>query len=500
MTRQASRIQYAISDAGHGETAYAGAALLLETLETLKFSEAVQERVKLRSSQGYTDAQQVSTLLLLHLLGGQSLEDLDRLHADSGLHRLLAHLDPAATERFRNGKGGVVPSPDAASRYLNAFAPDLQPDRPPEGRASLLPLTPPLVGLLELLPYTLAFAHAHLAHPIDRFTLDLDACIAPTYKADAFRAYTGIRAYQPMQVYVAQLDMLLHTEFRHGNCPARWRQLEVLMDALDGVPAGVTHLDLRADTAGYDIELMRFCAEGRSERFGVIDFALGVPVTEAFKTALREVPAQDWHPLWHREPDGQMLETSQEWAEVCFVPNWQTSKSGPVYRYLAIREPLAHADLPAEQLELPFATVDFAVVGRYKVYGVVTTKEKEAGDEVLRWHRGRCGKSEHVHSELKRGLGCGRFPSEHAWGNAAWWILGALAYNVSRVMSLCVLEPRFVRSRLKKLRFSLFAVAGRVVRHAGGLRVWVAARSGLGQEVEKARQRLAQLRSQAPAP
>ncbi len=39
--------------------------------------------------------------------------------------------------------------------------------------------------------------------------------------------------------------------------------------------------------------------------------------------------------------DGKRVETGQEYAEVCFVPNWlKTKKDGPVYRFWAIREPL----------------------------------------------------------------------------------------------------------------------------------------------------------------
>jgi hypothetical protein len=73
-------------------------------------------------------------------------------------------------------------------------------------------------------------------------------------------------------------------------------------------------------------------------RFGVIEFAMGVDVTAAFKTAVAEV--SEWHSLY-REVDGRRQATGQEWAEVCFVPAWAaTKKDGPSYRFLAMREPL----------------------------------------------------------------------------------------------------------------------------------------------------------------
>ena len=52
---------------------------------------------------------------------------------------------------------------------------------------------------------------------------------------------------------------------------------------------------LRSDTAGYQQELLRYCAEGRDERFGVIEFAVGVDVTAEFRRAVSEVAEEDWH-------------------------------------------------------------------------------------------------------------------------------------------------------------------------------------------------------------
>ena len=40
------------------------------------------------------------------------------------------------------------------------------------------------------------------------------------------------------------------------------------------LPAGVTKLYLRSDTAGYQQDLVKYCAEGKNERFGVIEFAV----------------------------------------------------------------------------------------------------------------------------------------------------------------------------------------------------------------------------------
>ena len=46
----------------------------------------------------------------------------------------------------------------------------------------------------------------------------------------------------------------------------------------------------RSDTAAYQKELLQYLAEGKDdERFGVIEFAVGVDVTEEFKRAVARV-------------------------------------------------------------------------------------------------------------------------------------------------------------------------------------------------------------------
>lgn len=101
--------------------------------------------------------------------------------------------------------------------------------------------------------------------------------------------------------------------------------------------------------------------------------------------------------------DSKPQQTDQEYAEVCYVPNWAgSSKKRADYRFLAIREPLRQLAL-GDEAELPFPVETFGTKGAYKLFGVVTNK-KDPGDQVIWWLRERCGKSEEVHSVLKSDL------------------------------------------------------------------------------------------------
>jgi hypothetical protein len=174
---------------------------------------------------------------------------------------------------------------------------------------------------------------------------------------------------------------------------------------LTHLPASVRKVSLRSDTAGYQEELL-YCGEGKDQRFGVIDFAIGADVTQPFRAAVLATAEGEWKPLI-RMVDGKPQATDQEWAEVCYVPNWAGySRNRADYRFLAVREPLRQLAL-GDEADLPFPTQAFGQKGIYKLFGTVTNR-KDPGDQVIRWLRERCGKSEEIHSDLAPRLRRGR--------------------------------------------------------------------------------------------
>jgi len=255
--------------------------------------------------------------------------------------------------------------------------------------------------------------------------------------------------------------MVAHSEFRDGNVPANYQNLRALQETLDTLPEGVVKVYYRGDTAAYQRELLRYCAEGQNKRFGVIEFAIGVDVTAEFKRAVAEVEEGEWHPL-EREVDGQTIKTEQEWAEVCFVPNWTAQrKEGPTYRFLAIRELLEQAEFPGLEAQLPFPSMTFGEK-RYKLFGLVTNRDLP-GDKLIWWSRERCGKGEEMHKIMKEDLAGGHLPSARFGANAAWWGIMVLAFNLNSLMKRLVLPKGWAPKRLKAIRFGFINVAGRLM-------------------------------------
>jgi hypothetical protein len=474
--------QYEEEGSSTGLTSLAGLPLYLDLVKASGLGAAIQEHVRLAGSQGWLDIQMVLALIFLNLAGGDCMEDLERLEQDKGFAAVLRAIEqellPRAERRslqarWRRARRRTVPSPTAVAEWLERFH-DAAAPKAVAGTAFIPPVTVALQRLWRVNQTLLDFIQKHL--PALAATLDMDATLIATHKRDALPCYKGFKAYQPLNCWWAEQGLMLYSEFRDGNVPAGHEQLRVLQACLPYVPASVTKLSLRSDTAGYQEELLLYCGEGKDPRFGVIDFAIGADVTPAFRTAVLATAETEWKPLV-RMFEGKPQETDQEWAEVCYVPNWAGySRNRADYRFLAIREPLRQLPL-GDPADLPFPTQAFAGKGTCKLFGVVTNK-KDAGDQVIWWLRERCGKSEEVHSVIKSDLAGGQLPSGLFGANAAWWALAILSHNLNAAMKHLVLGKDWASKRMKAMRFHLIALPGRVISHARQLMI----RLGAGTE------------------
>jgi hypothetical protein len=374
-------------------------------------------------------------------------------------------------------------------RYLAGFHDREQEGQREKGKAWIPARNQHLAGLGRVNQELVAAVQQQ--NPQVEATLDQDATLVETTKAGALYSYQHFKAYQPLNTYWAEQGLVLHTEFRDGNVPAGHEQLRVLQEALALLPVGVERVRLRSDTAGYQQELLRYCAEGKDERFGRIEFAISCDVTREFREAVAEVAEKEWQPL-RRELNGEPVETGQQWAEVCFVPNWVGhSKRGAEYRYLAIREPLRQLELPGmANRELPFPTVEMKRQ-RYKVFGIVTNLDWE-GEGLIHWQHERCGKSEEAHQVMKEDLAGGMLPSADFGENAAWWEIMILAFNLNAALKRLVLGQAWVPKRMKAMRFSLVHLPGRVIEHARQLVVRLSSQCPAYDWILPARARLRQ--------
>lgn len=465
--------QYQAEGTSSNMTALAGLPVYLDLMHIAGLAPAIEKHLKLKTSQGWKDSGIIMSLVLLNLAGGDCVDDLTLLEKDHGFCKILAKSQATGRtrkerreeeRRWRRGKKRSVPSPSAVFRYLDNFHDPAEEKKRIKGQAMIPAPNEKMKGLLRVGTEMLTFAQKK--NPQKEATLEMDATLSRTNKETALYCYKSYQAYQPLNIRWAEQGLILHSEFRDGNVPSGYEQPRVFQEALDRLPEGIEKVNLLSDTAGYEWELLKYCAEGKNERFGVIEFAVGVDVSQEFKKAVAQVSEKEWSILYRME-DGKPKATGQEWAEVCYVPGAiGHSLKGPGYRFIAIREALEEQQsLPSlEQKELPFPTMSFQQK-RYKIHGIVTNRQEDqmSGDKVIEWYRSRCGKSEEAHAVMKTDFTGGMFPSSKFGVNAAWWQIMILAMNLNEMMKRIVLGMQWIPKRMKAVRFSLIALPGKVM-------------------------------------
>jgi len=450
-------------------TGRAGLPLVLETLRALGLDHAIAQHVQVRERQsGYSEVEKIEALVLLLAAGGECLDDSAVLQADGGLRRLL---------------GRKLPSADALRHFLYAFHAEAllaaaQAQRPPGTVAYIPAETAALQGLARV--NTVLVHRVAAQGRSTQATLDHDATLQESHKREALPHYQGGRGYQPAAIYWVEQDLVVADEYRDGNVPAGMENLPLIQRGFASLPPTVTEFAFRADSACYDERILKWLVDSHRPGgpAGPIGFTISADMTDPLHAVCAAVPAAHWT-LFEDRPDETVHCT-----EVEFTPGDWRKDAWPL-RYLALR-------IRKKQGQL-FAT------GAETKYLAVVSNRDGAVPALLRWHWQKAGTIELVHAVTKNELGaavppCGRFGA-----NAAWYRLSLLTYNVLSALKSCALPPHLSTARPKRLRFAVFTLAGRVVSHAGRLRVRVSAAAECFAGLIAARTRLALLAQALPA-
>jgi hypothetical protein len=452
-----------------GLTSRAGLPLVLETMRALGLDQAIAQHVHVRERQsGYSEAEKIEALVLLLAAGGDCLDDIAVLQADGGLGRLL---------------GRRFPSADTLRHFLYAFHDDAliqqaQAARP-AGQVAYIPAeNPALQGLGR--------ANVDLVHRLaaqgrsTTATLDHDATLQESHKREALPHYQGGRGYQPAAIYWVEQDLVVADEYRDGNVPAGMETLPLIQRGFASLPASVTTCFFRADSACYEARTLKWLADPHRPGgpAGPIGFTISADMTEPLRAVCAAVRERAWEAVEDRADE------TVHCAEVEFTPGDWRKDAWPL-RYLALRFRKKQGAL-------------FASGADTKYLAVVTNRAGAVAD-LIRWHWQKAGTIELVHDVTKNELGaavppCGRFGA-----NAAWYRLSLLTYNVLSALKSLALPPALSAARPKRLRFALFTLAGRLVTHAGQLRLRVSRAAEHLAGLIVARERLVRVAHALPA-
>jgi hypothetical protein len=417
-------------------TAHAGLVLVRELAEALGLPELLDEVTVKKRRRGYSPAQAILALCETLIAGGECLDDVALLRADSAQELLRGH---------------GLPDPTTLGRFLARFN---------LGH----------VGQLNR-AFDRLFARVHPLLDRTTVTLDLDATLVEHHGSVGSRqgtrgTYTGKIAWHPLLCFVGETGEWLHGRLRNGHAAASRGSKRFLAECLRRVPEGA-RVFLRADEGFWGQD---FFAELERRQ---VTYAVGAPQIASVKARISAVAAADWQPSSYRD--------RSEVASFAWHPKtWKKSR-----RFVVRRDPIE----PGEQLTLDS--------GAYHYYVLVTNDQERSADELERWHRGKANVENRI-KEAKLGLALDNLPCRGFHANWAYLLCTLLAYNLLCWLKLLALPEGERSSYAKRLRFRFIAVAATVGRSGRRLVLRLSAGYALLKDFVEALHRIRRL-ARAPA-
>jgi hypothetical protein len=278
---------------------------------------------------------------------------------------------------------------------------------------------------------------ACLRSELEEVILDVDATEIEAEKQEAQWTYNHVQGYMPLLGYVN--GVCVGHEFREGNQSPGAGILKFAQSCEATLPEG-KRIYFRSDSAAYQAEVINhYSRPGRS-------FTITADLDAAVKREIRNLPEATWAP--YRTPEG--IATDREIAETVHTMN----ATEQAFRLVVLWWPNPQPSL--------------SEADRYCYHAVATNREEPASMMIWK-HNGR-GNSENWHKELKSGLGMEQMPCGQFEAIALYFAIGVLAYNLAQVLKRRVLPEAYRTVTVATLRWKLYRLAGKLVRHARG---WV---------------------------
>jgi hypothetical protein len=390
-------------------TAHGGLALMAEFNHGIGLSELTDQYLPAPgSNRGFDPSEIVDTVVLMLQGGGRSLEDLRELKNEEGLMKLIGRDE--------------IPEPDTVGDWLRRMG---EPNRGKPG--------------LEGLDRVRGKINERILRRdgVKEYTLDADAMEITGEKADALFTYNGDKGYMPVAGFLYETPVCLYDEFREGNIAPAFGQKEFYLQCKQRMPRGKKIGNYRADSASYQAGLIN-----QLEEDGV-KYGITADQDKAVKKVIGMIGQEEW-----KEP---VRGCGYELAETVHCMNG-TKKA---FRLVVKRESRRQGEL-------------FEKEGQYFYHAVATNwlEEEKNTEEVLKWHNQR-GQAENFNKELKIGLGMERMPCGQTHGNAVFFRIGVIAYNLFIGFKRLSCPESWMRRTIATFRWKIVQVAGRIVRHAG---------------------------------
>ena len=296
----------------------------------------------------------------------------------------------------------------------------------------------------------------------EELILDVDATQIEAEKREAKWTYHHVQGYMPVVGYVD--GICVGYEFREGNVSPGTGMLAFAQKCEAALPEG-KRIYFRSDSAAYQAEVINHYSQpGRT-------FTITADLDAAVRREIKNLPESAWKA--YRTQDG--IATDREIAETVHTMNGTKQ----AFRLIVLRWVNPQPNLFESE--------------RYCYHAVASNREESAA-EVIWKHNGR-GNSENWHKELKVGVGMEQMPCGQKEANALYFAIGVLAYNLAQLLKRRVLPESYRSATLATLRWKVYRLAGKLVRHARGVILQIKADTEKWLLLQSARLQCAWLRS-----
>ena len=456
-------------------TNYGGIFPYLDLMLLTGLPKVVSECLPAKSMRGWQHAEHIAALLALNLTGGDCVDDLVKLNDDPGIGLYMGQIARAVgarNRRFSRGGDRDIPSLTSVREWLDEFHNASEDAKRGYGHAFVPEANEALSGLQRVnrkfVSRGFQLYQRSGKPPVTRATLEVDASFIETQKSDALACYKHFDAYSGLTVRWAEMGFAITDEFRDGNVPPAYRNLEALTESITYLndDLGITDVWVRSDAAAHQESILKALSEWKIEgKASPVKFAIGYVKTKEFREELQKLKDTQWEKVYDKR--GRL---DYEVAEVPFVSNTEALIKAEPYRHIVVRRKAKQGILPG------LGTNDARIADEetlemrgqaYHVHAIISNIEEDwSSRRVVEWYNDRCGGGEAIHSILKSDLAAGQLPSNRFGVNAAWWAVVILAHNLHALLEKLAMPKGLIGSRFKRLRFHLINVPARLVSHA----------------------------------
>ena len=367
-----------------------------------------------KSNRGYAPFNFIQPLLLMMHGGGRSLDDLRMIHVDKAMQEVL---------HIKN-----IPTADSTGKWLKRHG---------------------LIGMYGIEDINKVLLKRYLKRIEEPLVLDIDASVIESHKSIAEYTYKMFPGFTPMIGHVNG-GYILHSEFRSGNIAPADHNLTFVKRCEEQLPRATKLQYLRADSASYQAKLFDYCQDN-----GII-YTIGAHLDRSVLNSIKDI--KQWETI--KSHDGKTHHVKEEVAELIHT----MQHTNHAFRLIVVKKtttPILHGfeDILSEEELLAYASE------RYHVIATNADEEEMSAQDAVMFYRKRGDTSENRIKELKNGFNLKYLPTSDFTGNAFYFQIGVLAYNLF-VMFKETLQKSWQHHTIETLRYKLYNIAGKVITHA----------------------------------